>query len=121
MLGEPQAFLQERDEFGRYHPGFNSRISKRLHVEAKLKVLIAEYFPNGGCSAMNANRLKLAAQHYFTAETAKDPVVAQRATRCAEYLLSKLKLPLAPHPPAATDFEREMWADLQKGGDNTKR
>jgi len=45
VLGEPQAFLQERDEFGRYRPGFNSRISKRLRVEAKLKVLIAEYFP----------------------------------------------------------------------------
>jgi hypothetical protein len=45
--------------------------------------------------------LKLAAQHYFTAETSQDAVVAQRATRCAEYLLSKLKPPSAPRSPAA--------------------
>jgi hypothetical protein len=77
MSGESQAVLQDRDKFGRYRPGFNPRISKRLRVEAKLGELIAEYFPNGGYSVMDANRLKLAAQHYFTAETSKDAVVAQ--------------------------------------------
>jgi hypothetical protein len=59
-----------------------------------------EYFPAGGESVMDANRLKLAAQHYFTAETSQDAVVAQRATRVAEYLLSKLKPPSAARSPA---------------------
>jgi hypothetical protein len=103
MSGEPQAVLQDRDKSGRYRPGFNPRISKRLRVEARLRELIAEYFPNGGYSIMDAHRLKLAAQHYFTAETARDAVVAQRATRVAEYLLSKLTRPPVPHPPAVAD------------------
>jgi len=109
MSGEPQAVLQDRDKFGRYRPGFNPRISKRLRVEARLRELVAEYFPNGGCSVIDANRLKLAAQHYFTAETAKDAVVAQRATRVAEYLLTKLTPP-APRPPAAADSDAAKTA-----------
>ena len=35
------------------------------------------------------------------ADLCRDPVIRQRATRCAEYLLSKLKPPTAPRPPAA--------------------
>ena len=103
MQGEPQGMLQDRDKLGRYRPGFNPRVSKRLRVEAKLGQLVAEYFPNGGYSVMDANRLKLAAQHYFTAEPSRDAVVAQRATRVAEYLLSKLKPPSAPCSPTAAD------------------
>jgi hypothetical protein len=91
MQGKQQDRLQERDKLGRYNPGFNPRISKRIRVDAKLEELRREYFPNGGASAMDTSRLRLAAQHYFTAETNTDPVVAQRATRCAEYLLSKIK------------------------------
>jgi hypothetical protein len=49
---------------------------------------------------LDAARLKLAAQHYVDAETCRDPVTRQRATRCAEYLLSKLKPPSAPRPAA---------------------
>src|SRR5262249_55587605 len=75
MQGQPQAGLQDRDKLGRYRPGFNPRVSKRLRVEAKLLELTAEYFPNGGYSVMDANRLKLAAQYYFTAETALPPDV----------------------------------------------
>jgi hypothetical protein len=97
MSGESQDII--RDERGRYKPGFNTRITKRMRVAAKLEELHREYFPNGGYSVMDANRLKLAAQHYFTAETSQDAIVAQRATRCAEYLLSKLKPPAA-RPPA---------------------
>jgi hypothetical protein len=74
-----------------------------MRVAVRLEELRREYFPAGGESIMDANRLKLAAQHYFTAETAQDAVVAQRATRCAEYLLSKLKPPPAPRPPAAAE------------------
>jgi hypothetical protein len=51
---------------------------------------------------MDANRLKLAAAHYVDADLCRDPVVRQRATRCAEYLLSKLNPPAA-RPPAAAD------------------
>jgi len=101
MSGEPQDII--RDELGRYKRGFNTRITKRMRVAAKLEELRHEFFPSGGASVMDENRLRLAAQHYFTAETSQDAVVAQRATRCAEYLLSKLKPPSAPRPPAADD------------------
>src|SRR6516164_5405004 len=84
-----------------YKPGQNRHTTKRERIAAKLNELVAEYFPNGGYSVMDANRLKLAAQHYFTAETSQDAIVAQRATRCAEYLLSKLKPPSASRSPAA--------------------
>ena len=79
-----------------FKPGQNSRTIKKDRVAAKLVELCAAYFPNGGYSVMDANRLALAAQHYVTAETCRDPVVSQRATRCAEYLLGKLKPPTAP-------------------------
>jgi hypothetical protein len=97
-------------------PGQNRHTTKRERIAAKLNELVAEYFPNGGYSVMDANRLKLAAQHYFTAETSQDAIVAQRATRIAEYLLTKLSKPSqVPCPPAATDFEKSMWADLLEG------
>jgi hypothetical protein len=117
MPGEPQDIF--RDERGRYKSGFNTRITKRMRFAARLEELRREYFPAGGESVMDANRLRLAAMHYFTAETSTDALLAQRATRVAEYLLSKLKPPASPRPPGATDFEKEMWEDLQKG-DKTK-
>jgi hypothetical protein len=112
MSGEPQDVLQERDEFGRYRRGFNPRITKRMRIAAKLEELRREFFPGGGESAIDAGRLRLAAQHYFTAETAKDAVVAQRATRVAEYLLSKLKPP-APRPVPALETARAMLDRLE--------
>jgi len=81
-------------------PGQNRHTTKRHRIADKLNELVAEYFPNGGYSVMDAARLKLAAQHYVDAETCRDPVTRQRATRCAEYLLSKLKPPTAPRSPA---------------------
>ena len=105
MSGEPQDIF--RDQRGRYKPGFNTGITRRMRIAAKLEELRREYFPNGGGSAVDASRLRLAAQHYFTAETCRDPVVAQRATRCAEYLLSKLKPPPAPRP-AHLETAREL-------------
>ena len=86
---------------GRFKPGQNSRSIKKARIAAKLNELTAEYFPHGGASIMDANRLKLAAAHYVDADLCRDPVIRQRATRCAEYLLSKLKPPSAPRP--ATD------------------
>jgi len=35
--------------------------------------------------------MTLAARHYYTVETCTDPIVSQRATRCFEYLLDRLK------------------------------
>jgi hypothetical protein len=101
---------------GRFKRGQNSRSLKKARIAAKLNELVAEFFPNGGYGVMDANRLKLAAAHYIDAETCRDPVIRQRATRCAEYLLTKVSKPSqAPCPPAATDFEKSMWADLLEG------
>ena len=114
MSGEPQGLSEERDKLGRYKPGYNFRITRRMRIAAKLEELRCEYFPNGGWSAVDASRLRLAAQHYFTAETCQDPVVAQRATRCAEYLLSKLKLPSAPRSAQSLETARAMLERLGK-------
>jgi hypothetical protein len=38
-----------------------------------------------------------------------------RSTRTAEYLLNKVRPSPAPRLPAATDFEKEMWAGLLEG------
>ena len=84
-------------------PGQNRHTTKRERIATKLAELVAEYFPNGGYSVMDANRLKLAAAHYVDAETCRDPVIRQRATRTAEYLLNKLRPPSAPRPSAADD------------------
>src|SRR5262245_12926105 len=73
-----------------FKPGMNSRKLKQVRIAAKLGELVAEYFPNGGYSVMDGNRLKLAAAHYIDADLCRDPVIRQRATRCAEYLLAKL-------------------------------
>ena len=86
-----------------FKPGENRHTRKAGRIAAKLAELTAEFFPDGGYSRMDASRLSLAAKHYVTAETCRDPVVAQRATRVAEYLLSKLKPPPAPRPSAAAD------------------
>ena len=83
---------------GRFKRGQNSRSLKKARIAAKLNELVAEFFPNGGYGVMDANRLKLAAAHYVDADLCRDPIIRQRATRCAEYLLSKLKPPTASRP-----------------------
>jgi hypothetical protein len=94
MQGDLQVALAED---GRFKPGQNSRSIKKARIAAKLDELTAEYFPHGGMTVMDNNRLKLAAAHYIDAETCRDPVIRQRATRTAEYLLAKLsKPPSAP-------------------------
>jgi hypothetical protein len=115
MSGGPQDIV--RDELGRYKSGFNTRITKRMRIAARLEELRHEFFPAGGASVMDENRLRLAAQHYFTAETSQDAVVAQRATRCAEYLLSKLKPPAAPRSPAADQAALALELLLNKPPD----
>ena len=98
MQGEFQGVSQERDKLGRYKPGYNPRIGKQIRIAAKVEELRHEYFPCGGETVMDGNRLRLAAKHYVDAETCTDPVVSQRATRCAEYLLSKIKRKEEPLP-----------------------
>jgi hypothetical protein len=101
MQAELQAERLAKDGQGtRFKPGQNYYTIKRDRIAAKLNELVVECFPNGGYSVLDAARLKLAAQHYVDAETCRDPVTRQRATRCAEYLLSKLKPPFAPRPAA---------------------
>ena len=85
-----------------YKPGQNWHTTKRKRIAAKLSELTAEYFPGGGASVMDGNRLKLAAAHYVDADLCRNPVVRQRATRCAEYLLAKLT---RPPPPAQAPLE----------------
>src|SRR6516225_5368087 len=83
--------------------GHNPRTSNLIRIAAKAEMLRNEYFPRGGWTVMDAERLRLAAKHYVTAETCRDPIVAQRATRVAEFLLSKIKPPPAQRPSAAAD------------------
>ena len=94
-------------------PGQNRHTTKRDRLAAKLAELTAEYFPNGGYSVMDASRLKLAAAHYIDADLCRDPITRQRATRCAEYLLSKLKPPAAPPPAPALETARAMLDRLE--------
>src|SRR5262249_44918986 len=82
-------------------PGQNRHTTKRDRIAAKLEELRREFFPAGGESAIDASRLRLAAQHYIIAETARDPTVSVRSTRTAEYHLNKLRPPPAPRPLAA--------------------
>src|SRR6516162_4481746 len=104
MQAELQAERLAKDGKGtRFKPGQNYYTIKRDRIAAQLDELTAEYFPAGGMTVMDGNRLKLAAAHYIDAETCRDPVIRQRATRTAEYLLAKLKPPSASRPPAAAD------------------
>jgi len=109
MSGDLQAALG-RDKLGRMLPGMNSRKLKQLKVAAKFDELVAEFFPHGGYGVMDGNRLRLAAAHYIDADLCRDPVIRQRATRTAEYLLNKLKPPPAPRP--ATDQAAQALALL---------
>jgi len=99
MQGDLQ--VASRDKRGRMLPGNNSRTIKQARIAARLEELRAEYDPDGNASALDRNRLRLAAMHYIIAETARDPTVSARSTRTAEYLLNKLRPPSAPRSPAA--------------------
>jgi hypothetical protein len=96
MHGEPHGVLTNHDRAGRFTRGNNARDGKLIRIAAKAEELRREFFPSGGETTMDANRLQLAARHFVTAESHRDPVVAQRATRIAEFLLSKIKRHEAP-------------------------
>jgi hypothetical protein len=114
MSGDLQA--ASRDKRGRMLPGNNSRTIKQARVAARLEELRAEFDPAGNASAIDRNRLALAAMHYIIAETARDPTVSVRSTRTAEYLLNKLRPSPAPRPSAA-DAAAQALELLQKSSD----
>jgi hypothetical protein len=96
MHGSAIGAATDRDPHtGRFAPGNNARLAKQLK---KVEQLRQEYFPCGGETIMDANRLKLAAKHYVIAEDTLDPTVCVRSTRTAEYLLAKIKRPEEPLP-----------------------
>jgi hypothetical protein len=116
MPSDPQ--VASRDKRGRILPGNNSRTIKQARIAARLEELRAEYDPAGNASAIDRNRLKLAAMHYIIAETARDPTVSVRSTRTAEYLLNKLRPPSAPRSPITEDpakVAKELLERLRKG------
>jgi hypothetical protein len=82
----------------RFKPGTNSRSIKNARVEAKAEMLRKVFFADGGMGIMDAMRLKLAAQHYVTAETARDPNTSVRSVNAAERLLALIKRPAEPEP-----------------------
>jgi hypothetical protein len=102
--------VASRDKRGRMLPGNNSRTIKQARIASRLEELRAEFDPAGNASAIDRNRLQLAAMHYIIAEMTRDPTVSVRSTRTAEYLLNKLKPP-APRPPA-TDQAAQALALL---------
>jgi len=93
--GESSGAVSQHDRLGRFTKGNNTRLAKRERVAAKFGELERIYFPNGDANVMDATRLRLAAQHLIDAERCGDAVTRQRATRCAELLLSKLTPPPA--------------------------
>jgi hypothetical protein len=85
-------------------PGQNRQTTKRERIEAKRL----------GYSRLDAARLKLAAQHYVDAETCRDPITRQRATRCGEYLLGKLTSPAARSSAGADQAAQALELLLNK-------
>jgi hypothetical protein len=118
MQAEVQAKRLARDGKGtRFKPGQNYYTIKRDRVAAKLNELTVSYFPDGGYTRMDAARLKLAAQHFVDAETCRDPVTRQRATRCGEYLLAKLSQPSSAQRQSAADQAARALELLLKSRD----
>ena len=99
MDGAVHGVPADRDpQTGRFKRGNNARDARLIKILAKAEELRREYFPCGGESVMDGNRLRLAARHYVVAESVRDPVVSQRSIRVAEYLLSKIRREEAPLP-----------------------
>jgi hypothetical protein len=89
---------RDHDRNGRFTRGNIARTSREDRIAAKFAELCREYFPDGKMGTMAGVRLGLAAKHFVTAESCRDPYMAQRATRCAEYLLNKVRQPEKPVP-----------------------
>ena len=99
MHGENSGAMADHDRLGRFTRGNNARQARQDRIALKFAELVAEYFPNGGMGTMDGVRLSLVAKHLDDAATLRDPLLRQRATRCAEYLLRKLTPPPTPAKP----------------------
>jgi hypothetical protein len=101
MHGESHGILTGRDRRGRFKAGNTAsrggREAKLIRITAKIEELSREY-DDGSLSAVDRNRLMLAARHYVTAETTNNLNQSIRATRCAEMLLSRIRRQEVPTP-----------------------
>ena len=98
MHRESHGILTDRDGLGRFKCGNNARDAKLIRIAAKAEELRREYFPGGGETVMDADRIMLAAKHYVIAKDTSDPDECVRSTRTYEYLLAKLRREEAPLP-----------------------
>jgi hypothetical protein len=102
---------------GSFTAGNSERAAKKRRIAERLAQLVAEFSP----SPAQKQLLAIIAGHLDDAERCRSAIARTRATNAARRLLKDIPRkaePPAPCLPAATDFERELWADLQK---NTKR
>jgi hypothetical protein len=91
----------------------SGRAAKKRRIAERLVKLRLDYDPSPSQEML----LAVAAGHLDDAERAQSAIARTRATNAARRLLKDIprKPPPAPYPPAATDFEKSMWADLLEG------
>jgi hypothetical protein len=104
---------------GTFTAGYSGRTARKRRIAERLAQLVAEFDP----SPAQKQLLAIIAGHLDDAERCQTAIARTRATNAARRLLKDIPRkpgPFAPRSPAATDFERELWANLQRD-DNTKR
>ena len=96
-----------------FRSGNSEYRAKKQRIAVRLAQLVAEFDP----SPAQRQLLAIIAGHLDDAERARSLVQRVRAGNAARRLLKDIpRRPLlAPHPPAATDFEKSLWADLLEG------
>ena len=96
-----------------FRPGNSEYRAKKQRIAARLEQLLADHDP----TSSQRQLLAIIAGHLDDAERARSLVQRVRAGNAARRLLKDIpRRPLlAPHPPAATDFEKSLWADLLEG------
>src|SRR5215469_16037258 len=96
----------------RGHSEYAARKRRLAERVAKLRL---DYDPSPSQQML----LVVIAGHLDDAERARSAIARTRATNAARRLLKDIPRkpePPASCPPAATDFERELWENLRKGG-----
>ena len=108
----------------RFQPGKNYHTRKAAERARLESEIIAEL----GADLTASDRLELRHAVELLMRRPRDHVDAVRCPNARSRIIAKVRArikqrednKLPPAPPTATDFERELWADLQKGG-NAKR
>jgi hypothetical protein len=104
----------------RFHPGENGRTRKAAERARLESEIIAEL----GGDLTVTDRLELRHAVELLTRRPRNHVDAVRCSNAGSRIIAKVRTrikqregnkPPAPRPPAATDFEREMWADLLEG------